>query len=64
MKPLIEPQLLLREEEALKKGLEQGRIQGTVAVLRDLGYKDAEIKMTIEKKYDLSSEEAEEYLLN
>ena len=57
MKPIIEPQLRLREEAGLKKG-----IQGTVKVLRNLGHSDAEIKMIIQQQYNLSSEEIEEYM--
>lgn len=43
----------------MKKG-----IQDTVDTLRDFGHKDAEIKTAIIKQYDLSLEEAEDYLRN
>ena len=69
MEPLIEPKLLLREKEGRKEGQKEGQkegrkegIRGTVEILRDLGHKDTEIKIIIEKKYNLSSEEAEEYM--
>lgn len=54
---IMEPQLLLREKEGLKKG-----IQGAVELLRDLQHGDVEIKSIIKKKYNLSDEEAAEYL--
>lgn len=54
---IMEPQLLLREKAGLRKG-----IQGTVDVLRDLRHGDMEIKSIIKKKYNLSDEEAAEYL--
>lgn len=59
MKPIIEPQLRLREEAGMKAGIKKG-IQGTVKVLRNLGYSDAEIRMIIRQQYNLSSEEIEE----
>ena len=61
MKPIIEPQLRLREEAGMKVGIKKG-IQGTVKVLRDLGHSDAEIEMIIQQQYNLSSEEIEEYM--
>ena len=61
MKPIIEPQLRLREEAGMKVGIKKG-IQGTVKVLRNLGHSDAEIKMIIQQQYNLSSEEIEEYM--
>lgn len=63
---IMEPRLLEREKEYLKKGEEKGLkrgIQGLVEILRDIGQSDAEIKSIIEKKYGLSSEEADEYLM-
>ena len=54
---IMEPQLLLREKAGLRKG-----IQGTVDILRDLRHEDMEIKEIIKKKYNLSNDEAEEYL--
>lgn len=57
MEPIIEPQLRLREEVGLKKG-----IQGTVSVLRNLGHSDAEIEKVIQQQYALSSEEVSEYM--
>ena len=62
VKPIIEPQILLREQNALEKGMEKGIIKGTVDTLRDFGRKDAEIKTIIMKKYSLSEKNADEYL--
>ena len=39
-------------------------IQDTVDTLRDFGHKDAEIKTAIIKRYNLSLEEAEDYIQN
>lgn len=65
---LMEPQLLLREKEGLEKGIEKGiekglhkGIQGTVDVLRELGYPDSEVQEIVTKKYALTIEEAKEY---
>ena len=57
---IMEPQLLLRDEEKVKEGLQKG-IQGAVEMLREFGCKDSEIKATIIKKYGLSIDEAENY---
>ena len=66
---IMEPQLLLREKEAEKRGLEIGEqrglgigIQGTVAARREFGQTDDEIKAAIMKTYRLSEAEADEYL--
>lgn len=61
MKPIIEPQMRLREEAALKEGLGRG-IQGAVKMLKNLGHSDAEIEMIIKQQYNLSSEEIKEYM--
>lgn len=65
MKPIIEPQLRLREEAGLEAGMKVGikkGIQGAVKMLRNLGHSDAEIKIIIQQQYNLSSEEIEEYM--
>lgn len=54
---IMEPQLLLREKEVRKEG-----IQGAVDMLREFGHRDLEIKNAIMQRYGLSLEEAEEYL--
>lgn len=58
VRPIIEPQILLREQNALEKGI----IKGAVDILRDFGRKDAEIKTIIMQKYSLSEKNADEYL--
>lgn len=57
----MEPQLLIREKEAMKKGLIKG-IHVTVDILRDMGRQDDEIKTILTEKYEISAEEAAEYL--
>ena len=54
---IMEPQLRLWEKEWIQKG-----IKATVDVLRDLHHDDTEIKNIIKNKYNLSDNEAEEYL--
>lgn len=56
---IMEPRIKQREDAIMKKG-----IQDTVDTLRDFGHKDAEIKMAIIKRYNLSLEEAEDYIQN
>ena len=74
VKPIIEPQILLREQNALEKGMEKGIekgmekgmekgiIKGAVDTLRDFGRADAEIKTIIMQKYSLSENDAGKYL--
>lgn len=61
VKPIIEPQILLREQHALELGMKKG-IKGAVDILRDFGRRDAEIKTIIMQKYGLSENDADEYL--
>ena len=56
---IMEPRIKQREDAIMKKG-----IQDTVDTLRDFGHKDAEIKTAIIKRYNLSLEEAEDYIQN
>lgn len=61
---IMEPQLLLRDEEKINEGLQKGLqkgIQGTIDALRKFGHGDLEIKETIIEEYGLSEEEAERY---
>ena len=66
VKPIIEPQILLREQTALEKGIqegiEKGIVKGAVDILKDFGRKDAEIKTIIMQKYSLTDKDANEYL--
>ena len=62
---IMEPQLLLRDEEKINEGLQKGLqkgIQGTIDALRKFGHGDLEIKETIIEEYGLSEEAAERYL--
>ena len=61
---IMEPQLLLRDEEKINEGLQAGLqkgIQGTIDALRKFGHSDEEIRETIREEYGLSAEEAEGY---
>ncbi len=52
-------------EEGLQEGLQKGEkkgIQGAIGMLRNLQYKDEEIKSEIMKQYKLTEDEADEYL--
>ncbi|MCM1091990.1 MAG: hypothetical protein NC092_00255 [Butyrivibrio sp.] len=60
---IMEPRLQVRDKAKEEAGLKRG-IQGTVDTLRDFGHKDEEIRPAIIKKYNLSIEEAEDYLRN
>ena len=73
VKPIIEPQILLREQSALEKGMKNGMkkgiekgiekgIRGAVDILRDFGHRDTEIKTIIMKKYSLTEKDAGKYL--
>ena len=57
VKPIIEPQILLREQNALEKG-----IQGAVGILRGFGRKEDEIKTIIMQTYSLTDKDASDYL--
>lgn len=61
---IMEPQLLLRDEEKINEGLQKGLqkgIQGTIDALRKFGHGDSEIKETIIEEYGLSEREAARY---
>ncbi|MCH5248530.1 MAG: hypothetical protein J1E98_01290 [Lachnospiraceae bacterium] len=62
---IMEPKLLIREKEAIKEGIKEGLKKGirvTVDILRDMGRQDDEIKTILTEKYEISAEEATEYL--
>ena len=70
---IMEPQLLLRDEEKISEGIQRGiekgmkkgmqkGIYGTIDVLRKFGHEKEEIKAAIMEEYGLSAQEAEEYL--
>ena len=60
---IMEPRIKQREDAKIEEERKKG-IQGTVDTLRDFGHKDAEIKTAIIKRYNLSLEEAEDYIQN
>ncbi|MCM1561717.1 MAG: hypothetical protein NC123_19610 [Butyrivibrio sp.] len=60
---IMEPRLQVRDKAKEEAGLKRG-IQGAVGTLRDFGHNDADIKEAIIKRYNLSEEEAEDYLRN
>lgn len=65
IRPIIEPQILKREEECMNRGLQKGLKQGiqvAVDAFRDLGHEDSEISKILQSKYGLSESEADEYL--
>ena len=65
VKPIIEPQILLREQNALEKGIKTGMekgIQGAVSILRNFGRKEDEIKSIIMQTYSLTDKDASNYL--
>lgn len=62
---IMEPQLLLRDEEKISEGIQKGMQKGnykTIDVLRKFGHKKEEIKAAIMEEYGLSAKEAEGYL--
>lgn len=59
---IMEPQLLLRDNEVRKEGRKEGKIEGTVETMRDFGRGDGEIKGMIMQKYSLTEKEAQMYL--
>ena len=69
---IMEPQLLLRDEEKINEGIQKGiqkgmqkgmqkGIRGAIDMLRKFGQGEEEIKGMIMEEYGLSAEEAEEY---
>ncbi len=57
--------LLMRDQENLEKGREEGREQGIlgmISVLRDLHIPDNTILEKLQEKFLFSKEEAQEYL--
>lgn len=58
---IMEPEIRLIKEERWKEGRKEG-ILGTVKVLRNLGKSSSEIKPILMETYDLSEQEADDYL--
>lgn len=57
LKPIIEPRMILAEQQVRKEDIE-----GTVNILRNFSHSDKEIKCAIMEQYQLSEEEAESYM--
>ncbi len=57
LKPIIEPRMILAEQQVRKEDIE-----GTVNILRNFRHSDKEIKCAIMEQYQLSEEEAESYM--
>ncbi len=49
-------------EKGIKKGIEKGKVYGMVSAYRDLGVPENEILKKVQEKFQLSLEEAKEYL--
>ena len=59
----IEKGIEIGEERGIVKGIEKGIIKGTIITCRDLlGYNDEQILAAICERFDLSPEEAENYI--
>ena len=57
--------LLMRDQENIEKGMEQGVKKGIevmVSALKDFGVNDADIIQTLQEKFELSKEEAKKYV--
>ena len=55
----------MRDQENIEKGIKKGiksGIRGTVSVMRKYNIPEEEIVQEIQEEYDLTREEAEEYL--
>ena len=55
--------LLMRDQENIEKGLKRG-ISGAISMCRDLRLSDDEIIEKLQDKFNLSREEAEQYMLD
>ncbi len=54
--------LLMRDQENIEKGIEKGKIYGMISAYRDLEVPEDEILKKVQEKFQLSLEEAKEYL--
>ncbi len=52
--------LLMRDQENIEKGV----VYGAIIIYRDLGLSEVEIKEKLHEKFQVSYEEAEQYLLD
>ncbi|MBR1692049.1 MAG: hypothetical protein IJ711_04665, partial [Lachnospiraceae bacterium] len=58
---LLEEGMEIGEQRGMEIGARKG-IRGTVTILRSLGHADSEIRAAITAEYDLSPEQAEQYI--
>lgn len=56
--------LLMRDQENLEKGMEKGKIYGAISMCRDLNLSEDVISKKLQEKFQLTAEEAKEYLMN
>lgn len=58
--------LLMRDQENIEKGredgMEKGKIYGAISMCRELGLSDSEILERLQKKYHITEDEAETYM--
>lgn len=57
LKPIIEPKIILREQQVRKENIKM-----TVDVLREFGHEDSEIKNVLIGKYGLAEKEADSFI--
>ena len=55
--------LLMRDQENIEKGMEQGKVYGAISVYREMGLSNDEILKNIREKFHLTKEKAESYLM-
>lgn len=54
--------LLMRDQENLERGLEIGRIYGTISAYKELNLSEDTILNKLMEKFQLTADEAKEYL--
>lgn len=54
--------LLMRDQENIEKGRKEGKICGAILMCRDLNLSEDVISKKLQEKFQLSEEEAKEYL--
>lgn len=56
--------LLMRDQENIEKGREEGKIYGAISMCRELGLSDSEILERLRKMYHITESEAKAYMQN
>lgn len=54
--------LLMRDQENIEKGIEQGKIYGAISMCKELGLSNEEILERLQVKYHITENEAEAYM--